>query len=99
MDNEPIIFTYDEESEASRSTGQYPVSMEAMPYGHRRNTKREGDIRRLCRTIMEAMPYSHRRNTKRVRGPYSGYSVQAWKQYLTVIESIPYEYTGNIVRA
>ena len=77
----------------------YPASMEAMPYGHRRNTKREGDIRRLCRTIMEAMPYSHRRNTERERGPYAGYAVRAWKQYHMAIEAIPYEHTGNTLQA
>ena len=48
---------------------------------------------------MEEIPYSHRSNTERVRGPYAGYDVQAWKKYRTVIEAIPYDHKGNIVRA
>ena len=48
---------------------------------------------------MEAIPYGHIRNTERVRGPYAGYAVQAWRQYRMVIEAIPYEHTGNTVGA
>ena len=49
----------------------FHTSMEAMPYGHRRNTKREGAIRRLCCTGMESMPYGYRKNTERERGTYA----------------------------
>ena len=61
--------------------------------------KGKGDMRRLGRTIIEAIPYDCRSNTKRVRSPYAGYAVQAWKQYRMVIEAIPYKHTGNTVRA
>ena len=64
-----------------------PSKHGGTPVAMTRKVKRA--ISRLCLTNIEAIQYSHRSNTERVRGPYAGYAVRAWKKSRTVIEAIP----------